>query len=132
MWFEAGKGGCRPPPPPRGGGGGAPRVRGDGRRQVNKTFSISTNFNYKSVRYVRPTEYTQSGNGNFLVYISITMENSAQLGVGGGRARPTPFHYIYHHEQSCGVRSRFFPYEYSVVRPLIPIAPLPFCVSGRD
>ncbi len=33
---------------------------------------------------------------------SITMENSALAGEGGG-CTPTPFHYIYHHVQSCGV-----------------------------
>ncbi len=77
-------------------------VRVYGRRQVNKIFT----FHHISIinLYVRPTEYTQSGNGHFLAYISIMMENSAQPGVGGG-CTPTSFHYIYHHEQSCGVRS---------------------------
>ncbi len=41
------------------------------------------------------TEYTLSGN---CVY-SIMMEKSAKPGKGGGA--PSPFHSIYHHEQSC-------------------------------
>jgi hypothetical protein len=46
---------------------------------------------------------------------------SAQLGEGGGRT-PSPFYYIYHHEQSYGVRSnldgRYTP----------PLSPLPLYV----
>ncbi len=34
---------------------------------------------------------------------SIMMEKLDQAGEGGG-CTPTPFHYIYHHVQSCGVR----------------------------
>jgi hypothetical protein len=62
------------------------------------------------------TEYTQSGNGHFLACIP-----SAQPGEGGGWT-PTPFHSIYHHEQSCIVLSswegRYTP----------PISPLPLYV----
>jgi hypothetical protein len=35
---------------------------------------------------------------------SIMMEKLAQTGEGGG-CTPTPFHHIYHHVQSCNVRS---------------------------
>ncbi len=48
------------------------------------------------------TEYTQSGNGNFLAYIP-SFSLSAQSGESGG-CTPSPFHSIYHHEKSCGVR----------------------------
>ncbi len=51
---------------------------------------------------------------------------TAPLGVSGG-CTPSPFHSIYHHEQSCGVRSRWeadtlsllllYPYRYSVLSP---------------
>jgi hypothetical protein len=48
---------------------------------------------------------------------SIMMEASE-----GGGCTPTPFHYIHHHAQNCGVRSRadtvllfvLYPYMYSV------------------
>jgi hypothetical protein len=60
------------------------------------------------------------------------MENLAQPGEGGGGGgwcTPTPFHYIYHRVQSCGVRSaveradtlplfQFYSYMYSVVLPM--------------
>ncbi len=36
---------------------------------------------------------------------SIIMEKSAQPSEGGGVYAPPPFHCIYHHKQSCGVRS---------------------------
>jgi hypothetical protein len=49
-----------------------------------------------------PTEYyTQSGNDHFLHFIM--MEKSAQA--GGEGCTPTPSHHIYHHIQSCSVRS---------------------------
>ncbi len=57
---------------------------------------------------------------------SIMMETLAQAGEGGG-CTPTPFHCIYHHVQSCGVRSSWegrytppistLPYMYSVEEP---------------
>jgi hypothetical protein len=70
----------------RGGGGG--RVRGDGWRQVNKTFSLSPNFNYKSARYVRPTEYTQGGNGHFLAYVPSWWKTQPSLAMVGVHAHP--------------------------------------------
>ncbi len=51
-------------------------------------------------RVGHPTEYTQDGNGHFLAYVrvhSIMMVKSAQ---------PVEVHYIFHHQQRCGVRSR--------------------------
>ncbi len=50
------------------------------------------------------TEYTQSGNGRFLAYIPSWWKNYLLLVRGGGHT-PYPFHFIYHHVQSCGVRS---------------------------
>ncbi len=50
------------------------------------------------------TEYTQSGNARFLAYIPSWMDKSAMAGEGGGYT-PTPVHSIYHHVQSCSVRS---------------------------
>jgi hypothetical protein len=49
------------------------------------------------------------------------MEKLAKAGEGGG-CTPTPFHYIYHHVHSCGVRlygpaeraDTLYPYMYSV------------------
>jgi hypothetical protein len=47
------------------------------------------------------------------------IEKLAQAGEGG-RCKPIPFHYIYHHVQSCGVRSMqlrgqiHYPYFYSI------------------
>ncbi len=49
-------------------------------------------------------ECTQSGNGHFLAYIPIWGKNKPRSGEGGWRTH-TPFHYIYHHVQRCGVRS---------------------------
>jgi hypothetical protein len=46
---------------------------------------------------------------------SIMMEKSAHPGESGG-CTPTPFHYIYHHAQSCGVRCRHT--HYSVTHPI--------------
>ncbi len=123
----------------RRGGGEGGAVMGEGRRQVNKTFSLSPNFNYKSVRYVRPTEYTQSGTGHFLAYIPSWWKTQPSL-VMGGVARPPYFTIspitfkvvVYTLRGQIHSPYFFFPYVYSVVRPLIPIAPLPFCVSGRD
>ncbi len=57
---------------------------------------------------------------------SIMTEKFAQAGEGGGCTPATPFHYIYHHEQSFGVCSNWesrytlplfllYPYMYSVV-----------------
>ncbi len=77
-----------------------------------------------------PTEYTEwqwllSG------VHSIMMVKSSQPGEGGG-CMPTPFHSVYHHKQSCGVRSNWegrctppppprgfllYPYMYSVSLP---------------
>ncbi len=54
------------------------------------------------LEFLQP-QSTQSGNGD-LVH-SIMRVKSAQAGEGG-RCKPTPFHYIYHHVQSCGVHSR--------------------------
>ncbi len=78
---------------------------------------------------VQATEFTQSGNCHFLAYIPSVMEKSAQPGEGGG-CTPTHFHYVYHHEQSCGVHSSFsldtlplfllYPYMYSVVQAVSP------------
>ncbi len=61
---------------------------------------------YIAVDYTRTvwiTECTESGDG--LAYVhSIMMEKSTLPGDGGG-CTPTPFHCIYHHIQSCSVRS---------------------------
>ncbi len=63
------------------------------------------------------TEYTEWHWPLSSVY-SIKMEKLAQAGEGEG-CTPAPFHYIYHHVQSCGVQSswegRYTP----------PISPLP-------
>ncbi len=48
--------------------------------------------------------HTQSGNGHLSGVHSIMMEKLAQSGESGG-CTPTLFYYIYHHVQSCGVRS---------------------------
>jgi hypothetical protein len=56
---------------------------------------------------------------------SIMREKLVRAGVGGEvQAHPLPFHHIYHHVQSCGVRSScegkytplflLYPYMYSV------------------
>ncbi len=59
-----------------------------------------------NVTEVSPTEYTQNGNGRFLAYIPSRWKNYPRLvRVGGGGARRPPFHYIYHHVQSCSVCS---------------------------
>ncbi len=50
------------------------------------------------------TEYTQSGNGRFLAYISSRWKISPGWW-GWRRCTPAPFHFIYHHVQSCSVRS---------------------------
>jgi hypothetical protein len=72
------------------------------------------------------TEYTQNGNGNFLAYVnSIMMEKSAQTGEGGG-STSTPFHYVYHHVQSCGFSSWEGRYT-------LPISTLPqYVLCGTD
>ncbi len=49
---------------------------------------------------------------------SIMMEKSSQAGEGG-ECTPSPFHFIYHHKQSCGVRSS------RQGRYTLPISPLP-------
>ncbi len=51
---------------------------------INKEFITVL---YYSVMNVMKTEYTQSGNGHFLV-LSSMMVNSAQPGGWGGDARP--------------------------------------------
>jgi hypothetical protein len=62
---------------------------------------------------IRTLIHTQGGSRQQSTYIvarglsgvhSIMMEKLAQPSEGGGWT-PTPFHYIYHHVQSCGVRS---------------------------
>jgi hypothetical protein len=70
------------------------------------------------------------------------MEKSAQPGEGGGwGVQPTPFHYIYHHLQSCGVHAPaeradtlplflLYPYMYSVTTTLLVMVTLsPPCPS---
>jgi hypothetical protein len=49
------------------------------------------------------TEYTQSGTAAFWRTFH-HVEKLAQPGEDGG-CTTTPFHYIYHHSQSCSVRS---------------------------
>ncbi len=59
------------------------------------------------------------------------MEKLAQAGEGGGGEHATPFQYIYHHIQSCGVYAPaeradtlplflLYPYKYSVAPTPIP------------
>jgi hypothetical protein len=53
-------------------------------------------FNHRVPRVVMTT---------FPVVHAIMMVKSAQHSEGGG-CTPSPFHFIYHHKQSCGVRHR--------------------------
>ncbi len=53
---------------------------------------------------VTDTEYTQWQRPRFLAYVPSWWKNYPRL-VRVVVARHTPFHYIYHHIQSCGVRS---------------------------
>jgi hypothetical protein len=55
---------------------------------------------------------------------SIMMEKLAQASQGGG-CTPTPFHYIYHHVQSCGIGSSW---EGSSTPPLFLLYPYMFSV----
>jgi hypothetical protein len=67
---------------------------------------------------------TQTGNGHFLAYIPSWFKNQPSLGRVGGT--PSPFHSIYHHEQSRSVRSA----ERADTLPLFLIHPYMYSVAG--
>ncbi len=71
---------------------------------------------------VTTREHTQIGNGHVLACIPSWEWNQPRLMRVGSLCTPSPFHYIYHHIQSCSVRSswegRYTP----------PISPLPLYV----
>ncbi len=54
---------------------------------------------------VSSTKYTQSGNDHFMAHIPSWWKYQPSLVRLGAQCTPTPFHSIYHHVQSCGVRS---------------------------
>ncbi len=57
------------------------------------------------VEYVEPQSTHRVAMTIFWWTFSIMVVKSAEpSGEGGGIARPAPFHFIHHHEQSCGVR----------------------------
>jgi hypothetical protein len=74
--------------------------------RAQQIWPCSGNFPESCLTFVgvgRDTEYTQSGNGHFMAYIPSWWKNQPSL-VRWGMHAPL-FHYIYHHVQSCSVRS---------------------------
>jgi hypothetical protein len=80
-------------------------------------------FAWHVCNVVSTTEYTQSGNGRFLAYIPSWLKNQPWL----EGARPSPLHSIYHHVQSCSVRSSW---EGNYTPPISSL-PTPICTLWR-
>ncbi len=97
------------------------------RRQIDHWYSDISLAQRKylyEIHVVNTTEYTQIGNGRFLAYIPLQKLAQAGDDGGGGRYTPTFFYSIYHHVQSCSVRSSWESRN--------PISPLPLCILYRE